>query len=156
MTKKYGLSAGDFWGSLSASAVILPQSMAFGVALLTAITGDAATGAMAGLVAAAVLSLFSGLARGTVGMISSPTGPTFVLLAGALSAMAAKGLAGEQVITGMVVLLVVTGIFQAMIGLTGGGKLIKFIPYPVVYGFITGSAILMVKSQLSPLQGGGV
>ncbi|MCP4042348.1 MAG: SulP family inorganic anion transporter, partial [Gammaproteobacteria bacterium] len=46
--------------------------------------------------------------------------------------------------------------FQAMIGLTGGGKLIKFIPYPVVYGFITGSAILMVKSQLSPLQGGGV
>ncbi len=156
MNKPLGFNLGDFWGSLSASAVVLPQSMAFGVALLATATGDAATGAMAGLVAAALLSLASGLARGTIGMVSAPTGPTFVLLAGALSAMAAKGLAGELLLAGMAILLVATGVLQALIGVTGGGKLIKFIPYPVVYGFITGSAILMVKSQLNPLQGGGM
>ncbi len=41
MTKRYGFSTGDFWGSLSASAVILPQSMAFGVALLAGVSAGA-------------------------------------------------------------------------------------------------------------------
>ena len=49
--------------------------------------------------------------------------------------------------------VVMTGIFQALIGLAGGGSLIKYIPYPVISGFLTGSAILMIMSQIKPLSG---
>jgi SulP family sulfate permease len=51
----------------------------------------------------------------------------------------------------MTVLVVMIGVAQVLIGLTGGGKLIKFIPYSVVVGFMSGSAILMLISQSGPL-----
>jgi SulP family sulfate permease len=47
-------------------------------------------------------------------------------------------------------------LFQIIIGLSGGGKLIKYIPYPVISGFLTGSAILMILSQMDPLSGKGL
>jgi len=150
-----GLQAGDIWGGMAAAAVILPQAMAFGVALLVPLGLDAGTGALTGLVAAAALSLASGLLGGTRGLISAPTGPTLVLVSGSLATLAAAGLAGPDLLTGLVALMVVTGFFQALIGLSGGGRLITFIPYPVVAGFMTGSAILMVKSQLAPVSGVG-
>ncbi|HKK16188.1 MAG TPA: SulP family inorganic anion transporter, partial [Gammaproteobacteria bacterium] len=49
-----------------------------------------------------------------------------------------------------------TGLFQIVIGIAGGGKLIKYIPYPVISGFLTGSAILMILSQMDPLSGKGI
>ena len=82
-----GSLGGDLWGGVAAAAVVLPQAMAFGVALLAPLGLDAATGALAGLGGAAALSLCSGLAGGTRGLISAPTGPVLVLLGGAGAAL---------------------------------------------------------------------
>ncbi len=150
-----GLRRDDVWAGIAAAAVVLPQAMAFGVALVGPAGVDAATGAFAGLVAAAALCLASGFAGGTRGLISAPTGPTLVLLAGAASQLTAAGLPGPGVLAGLAVVVILTGLFQMLIALTGGGRLIKFIPYTVVAGFMTGSAILMVLSQLEPLAGEG-
>ncbi len=147
--------AGDLWGGMAATAVVLPQAMAFGVALLAPVGIDPASGALAGLIGAASLSLCSGLSGGTQGLISAPTGPTLVLLVGVVTALSGGGLDTGGVLTGMAVVMVLTGIFQSLIGLSGGGRLIKYIPYPVVAGFMTGSAILMILSQLDPLSGEG-
>ncbi len=146
--------AGDVWGGLAASAVVLPQAMAFGVALFAHAGTPSATGALAGLIAAAILSLSSGLAGGTQGLVTAPTGPTLVLLAGAVAALAGTGLSGGALLTGLAAVLMAGGLFQFLIGLAGGGKLIKFIPYPVVTGFMTGTALLMAMSQVKPLSGG--
>jgi SulP family sulfate permease len=146
-----GRAADDAWAGVAAAAVVLPQAMAFGVALVGPAGVEAATGAFAGLVAAAALCLASGLAGGTRGLISAPTGPTLVLLTGAAAPLMNAGLSASGLLAGLAVVVVLTGLFQMLIALTGGGRLIKFIPYSVVAGFMTGSAILMVLSQLEPL-----
>jgi SulP family sulfate permease len=144
---------GDLWGGMAASAVVLPQALAFGVALLTPFGLDAARGALAGMIGTVFICTAAGITGGTRGLIASPTGPTLVLLTGALGAVAAAG--GADILLTMTAIVALTGIFQTFIGLSGGGGLIKYIPYPVVSGFMTGSALLMIKSQLDPMSGAG-
>jgi len=150
-----GPSAGDLWGALTATAILLPQAMAFGVTLFAVAGADAATGAYAGLVTTAALCLMSGLIGGAPGVISAPTGPALVLLTSALAALSAQGLAGASLLLGLAMVVVLAGGLQFLIGLSGGGKLIKYIPSPVISGFMTGSAILMIKSQLKAVTGAG-
>ena len=139
---------GDLWGGLSASAVMLPQATAFGIALWAPFSQNPATGAMAGLITAIALCFFSGLSRGTTGMVSSPTGPTMVLVAGALASLHSRGFSGSELFLNISIMLFLSGVMQILIGLSNGGRLIKFIPYPVVAGFMTGSALLMINSQI--------
>jgi SulP family sulfate permease len=150
------MSATSTWARESgagaaAAAVMLPQAMAFGVALFAVAGLGAGPGALAGIVGAAALCLGSGAMRGTSGLISGPTGPTLVLLSGAAATLVATGLDEGALLVGLTLTLIATGFFQLAVGLSGGGKLIKYIPHPVVSGFMTGSAILMIKSQAGPL-----
>jgi SulP family sulfate permease len=144
---------GDLWGGVAAAAVILPQAMAFGVALLAPAGVEASRGALTGLIGAAVLSAVAGVVGGTRGLISAPTGPVLVLITGALATLTGAAYGVDPFIA-LTALLLLTGLFQIGIGFTGGGNLIKYIPYPVVSGFMTGSALLMIKSQLTPLTPG--
>ncbi len=151
----HALTAGDFLGGLTATAVVLPQSMGLGVALFLNMGFDASAGALAGLVGAAVLSLFSGLAGATRGMISAPNGPVVTLLAVSLGAVAAEGVTGDSLLLALMAILLLTGLFQFLLGATGSGQLVKFIPYPVVAGLVTGIGMLMISSQTQPLSGAG-
>jgi SulP family sulfate permease len=146
--------AGDAWGGLSASALVLPQAMAFGITLWTPYFHDPAAAALSGLIAAACLCVASGVFFGTHGLVSAPTGPTLVLLSGVLASLAATGLGGTALMTATLVTVALAGAFQFLIGLLNMGHLIKFIPYPVVSGFMTGSAILMILSQTRAVMGG--
>jgi SulP family sulfate permease len=145
----------DIWGGLAAAAMLLPQAMAFGVALLVPFGVSPGVGALAGLIGAATLSFASGVAGGTQGIISSPTGPILILLGSALGLVSTDPANPLNVLTALTALVVTMGIIQILIGASGGGKLIKFIPYSVVVGFMTGSAILMIWSQLTPLSAKG-
>jgi SulP family sulfate permease len=151
-----GVTAGDIWGGMAASAVVLPQAMAFGVALYSPAGFNASQGAIAGLLGAAIMCTVSGFFGGTRGLISAPTGPILVLLGGALTSLSQSGTGNGELLVNLAILMICTGVFQILIGLTGGGKLIKYIPYPVISGFLTGSAILMILSQFTPLSGAGV
>ena len=146
----------DLWAGLTAAAVVLPQAMAFGVALFSPLGLSPASGALGGLVGAACLCLMSGLIGGTHGLISAPTGPSLVLLAGALAAATAVGVDAGSLPGALVAITVMAGAMQLALGAAGGGRLIKFIPYPVVAGFMTGAGILMMLSQVQPLSGGGL
>jgi len=148
------IQPGDAWGGLSASALVLPQAMAFGITLWTPYFHDPAAAALSGLIAAACLCIASGAFMGTRGLVSAPTGPTLVLLSGALATLAATGLSGQALMTAALVTVALAGGFQFLIGLLKMGHLIKFIPYPVVSGFMTGSAILMILSQSRAVMGG--
>ncbi len=152
---KKNIRMGDVWGGLSASALVLPQAMAFGIALWSPYTHDPAAAAMSGLVAAACLCTVSGLFRGTQGLVAAPTGPTLVLLTGVIAVLSIQGLSGDLLITATLLTVAMSGLFQLLIGSLKLGYLIKFIPYPVVSGFMTGSAILMILSQTGSVMGGG-
>lgn len=155
-TKTKYITMGDIWGGITSSSIILPQAMAFGVTFWGLFANDVATGALAGLIGAIALSLMSGLARGTRGMVSSPTGPTLVLLGGAVVTLQTQELSQSALLASIMAIIFLTGVFQLLIALSNSGKVIKYIPYPVVAGFMTGSAFLMVLSQNNALFAGEI
>lgn len=144
-------SIGDLWGGVAAASLVLPQAMAFGLALWLPIQGDSGAAALAGLITAALLSLASAIGRGSCGMVSAPTGPTLILLTAAAASYQAQGVQGEMMVTAVLLTLALAGVMQIAIGVLNLGAIIKFIPYPVVSGFMTGTAILMVLSQQGAL-----
>jgi SulP family sulfate permease len=116
---------------------------------------DASMGALAGLVGAATLSLVSGIPGATTGMISAPNGPVVMLLSASMASVAASGVAGEGLLLALLTILVLMGLFQFLLGVSGGGQLIKYIPYPAVAGIVTGIGLLMILSQVTTLSGSG-
>ena len=141
-------------GGGAAAAVILTQSMAFGVALYEPYVGSAGAGAAAGLVCAVALNLGAGIARGTTGMVSAPTGPVLVMLAAIAGHLSSRGLHGPDVISALAVVIILAGLAQCLIGLVDGGQVVKLVPVSIIAGFMTGSGILMMLSQLEPALGG--
>ena len=141
----------DAVAGIAAAAVLMTQAMAFGIALYEPHIGSASAGALAGLIGAAALSLFSSLSRGTAGMISGPTGPVMALLVAISTALASSGLSGSALVQGLAVVVVMAGGIQVLLGLTGAGRIVKLVPVPVVAGFMTGSGALMIESQIIPV-----
>jgi len=144
---------GEVSGGLGASAVLLPQALAIGVTLATSAGLDAGNGALYALITSAVVCLVTGLIGGAAGLVSGPTGPTLVLQTGALAAFASHGVEPAQSWLVLLVTVASAGGMVCLLALAGGGRLIKFIPFPVVSGFMTGSALLMVLSQLTVVRG---
>ena len=142
----------DLRGGLIGAAVVLPQATAFGVTVFAASLGTA-SGALAGLVGAIILLLISGGAGGAVGLISGPTGPSMALLSGTTVVLAAAGVAPASIAPALFAVTVLAGLMQGLIALAGGGRLMKFIPYPVIAGLTTGTGLLLIQSQFKLLLG---
>jgi len=138
----------DILGALAGTAVLLPQSMGLGVVLFSVMGLDASSGALAGILGAAVLSIVSGIFGATLGMLSAPNGPVTMLLVGIFSTMEAGGATSDAMSLTLSAILILTGVFQVIFSLFGGAKLVKYIPYPVVVGLVTGIGFLMIKSQI--------
>jgi SulP family sulfate permease len=138
--------------------VALPSSVAFGILVYTALGPDyAGQGAMAGLLGAAALGIFASLSGRTNGLISAPCAPAAAILA-ALIAGFISGAGGIQLPPAAIIPLValtalLSAAFQVVYGLLGGGRLIKFIPYPVVTGYLSGVGVLIAIGQLPKLFG---
>lgn len=150
--------SGDVWGGLAAMLVALPSSIAFGVVTYAALgQGYGGAGAMAGMLGAAALGLVAPLFGRTAGLISAPCAPAAVVLSGQVAVLLhgeiGNGTAPEQILA----LLALTALFaagvQIFFGVIGGGRLIKFIPYPVVSGYLSGVAVLIALGQLPKLFG---
>lgn len=131
---------GDVFGGLTAGVVALPLALAFGVA--------SGAGAAAGLYGAIALGLAAALLGGTRMQISGPTGPMTVVFASALVA-----LGGDLAMALGAVL--VGGLVQVGLGLLKAGGLVRFIPYPVVSGFMSGIGTIIILLQIAPLLGVG-
>lgn len=144
MAKTRGIG-GDLFGGVTAGIVALPLALAFGV--------QSGMGAIAGLYGAIFLGFFAAIFGGTPTQISGPTGPMTVVSAATVASIV--GLTGglEAAIPALVATFVLTGLFQVAMGVTGIGSLIKFIPYPVISGFMSGIGVIIILLQLYPALG---
>lgn len=142
----------DLRGGLIAAALVLPQAAAFGVTVFAPFLGTA-PGALAGLIGAILLLLISGAVGGAVGVISGPTGSSMVLLAGTVVILTASGLTPTAMVFALLAVTLLAGLIQLLIALAGGGRLMKYIPYPVIAGLATGTGLLLIQSQIKPLLG---
>jgi SulP family sulfate permease len=124
----------DVMAGISVAAVALPLSLAFGIA-------SGATAA-AGLVTAMVAGLVMGIFSGTPNQISGPTGAMSAVL---LLVARDYGLEGVWVTTLM------AGVMILLVGVLRLGRVVLFIPRPVVTGFTSGIAIVIFTGQVHNL-----
>ncbi|NOQ41007.1 MAG: STAS domain-containing protein [Desulfuromusa sp.] len=136
--RAYKRIVGDIFGGVTASVIALPLALAFGVA--------SGVGAQAGIYGAIILGFVAALAGGTKVQISGPTGPMTIVAASTLVLFH-----GDVSLLMAAVLL--TGLFQILLGLLKVGKFVKFVPYPVISGFMSGIGIIIILLQINPLLG---
>lgn len=144
--------AGEIWGGFASMLVALPSSIAYGVAVYTLLGPEyAAAGVRTGVVGAVVLGIVATALGGAPRLISSPCAPAGAVLgslAGGLLAQSGAPLGPAHIMALLLLLALLSGALQMAYGLVGGGRLIKFIPYPVVSGYLSAVGVLIFLSQL--------
>jgi SulP family sulfate permease len=119
--------------------VALPLSMAFSISA----GGSPAQGLYTAIGAGFVVSLLGGSKY----QIAGPTGAFVVIIFGVAAEHGMGGLAAAGLLAGLMLILM---------GLSGLGKFIKYIPYPVTTGFTTGIGVLIFSQQIKDFLGLGI
>lgn len=146
--------AGDFWGGLAAMLVALPSAIAFGVSIYSVLgASHVALGAMAGILGATAIGIVASTFGGTSRLISAPCAPA----AAVVTAFAIEALrSGTPVDTTLLLLTLlglIAGLIQILFGVLRLGLLIKYMPYTVVSGYLSGVGLIIIGSQVPKLLG---
>lgn len=146
--------AGDFWGGLAAMLVALPSAIAFGVTIYSPLGSSyAAMGALAGILGVTALGLLAPMLGGTNRLISAPCAPAAAVLSAFVIDFLHKGNPPEAAMLMLVLLALLAGAIQLLFGVAGLGRLIKYMPYPVVSGYLTGVGLYIIASQVPKFLG---
>ena len=121
----------DVLAGVTVGVVALPLALAFGI--------SSGVGAAAGLVTAVVAGLVAAVFGGSHVQVSGPTGAMAVVLA---PIVAQHGLGSIALVT------VVAGLVVLAAGVTGLGRAVTFIPWPVIEGFTLGIAMIIFLQQI--------
>ncbi|MBQ7743036.1 MAG: SulP family inorganic anion transporter [Bacteroidaceae bacterium] len=146
---------GDLFGGITAGVVALPLALAFGIQAFGGVDDPSAAsvGALAGLVGATMLGFFASMFGGTPSQISGPTGPMTVITASLISGIWASQQSMSAVLISMSLAGLFCGLFQILFGVIKIGKYVRYIPYPVLSGFMSGIGVIIILQQLYPLVG---
>ncbi len=137
---------GDLLGGMTGAIIALPMGLAFGI--------QSGLGAEAGLYTAIILAIVAAFIGGTKTLLSDPTGPMTIVAATVVSSALLVSEDNMQVALPIIMAtFVLTGVFQMIFGVLGIAKLVKFMPYPVVSGFMGGIGVIIIILQLFPLLG---
>ncbi len=121
----------EILSGLTVALALVPEAVAFAlIAGLSPLTG---------LYAAIVVGFVTSVLGGRPGMISGATGAIAVVLV-----VLAKSHGVEYIFA----TVVLAGFIQLSVGLLRLGQLIRFVPHPVIFGFVNGLAIIIFMSQL--------
>lgn len=159
MDRRSALS--EVWGGLAAMLVALPSAIAFGLVIYSPLgTRWAAQGAMAGIIGTIVIGLVAPVLGGTPRLVSAPCAPAAAVMAALVVELtSADGATGRsaldpaKVVVLLALVALLAGILQLLLGAAGGGRLIKYVPYPVVAGYLSGVGVTIVLGQLPRLLG---
>ncbi len=123
--------AKDLMAGLTVTAVALPLALAFGV--------SSGADAAAGLITAILAGLIIGALSGGFYQISGPTGAMAAILMSVVAHHSIQGVFAATLLAGVILLLA---------GLLRLGRLVSFIPAPVITGFTSGIAVIIALGQV--------
>lgn len=126
----------DLIAGITVGLVALPLAMAFGIA--SGVTPQA------GLYTAVVAGFLISALGGSRTQIGGPTGAFVVIVAGIVARFGMSGLA---------LVTLMAGVLLVIMGVTGLGAAVKFIPRPVIIGFTNGIALLIASTQIKDFLG---
>ena len=146
--------SGDIWGGFAAMLVALPSAVAFGVTILAPLGSQfTAQGAIAGILGVCFLGVIAALFGGTQKLISAPCAPAAAVLSALTIQMSAQGSAPAAILMTLFLVALVSSLVQVLFGVLRLGQLIRYMPYPVVSGYLSGVGLIIVASQLPKLLG---
>ncbi|HEY5900652.1 MAG TPA: SulP family inorganic anion transporter [Burkholderiales bacterium] len=147
---------GDLWGGLAAMLVAVPSAIAFGVTVFAPLgAGYAGQGAIAGMLGAAALGLVAAALGGAPRLVSAPCAPAAAVLAAFALETAQGGIAPDEALILLTLVGLLCGVLQVVFGALGLGRLIKYMPYPVVSGYLSGVGLIILASQIPKFLGSG-
>lgn len=126
----------DLMSGLIVGIVALPLALAFGIA--------SGVKPEQGIITAIIAGFIISFLGGSKVQIGGPTGAFIVIVYGVVQTHGIKGLLVATIIAG--VILVLLGVFKL-------GKIIKFIPYPIIVGFTSGIAVTIFTTQIADIFG---
>ena len=126
----------DLVAGITVGLVALPLAMAFSIA--SGLTPQA------GIYCAIVTGFLISALGGSTTQIGGPTGAFVVVIA---------GIVAVHGVDGLFMCTVMAGIILVIMGLTGMGSAVKYIPRPIVIGFTNGIAILIASTQIKDFFG---
>ncbi|MFT5973458.1 MAG: SulP family sulfate permease, partial [Cryomorphaceae bacterium] len=136
----------DLFGGLTSGVVALPLALAFGE--------QSGLGPAAGLYGAAFIAFFASFFGGTPTQISGPTAPmtalSMIVVAGLIQTFEGRL---NEALPVIFMVFFLAGIFQIVLGVLKLGTYIRFIPYTVVSGFMTGIGVIILVTQIPPALG---
>lgn len=126
----------DLMAGLIVGIVALPLALAFGIA--SGVTPEQ------GIITAIIAGFIISFLGGSRVQIGGPTGAFIVIVYGVVQTHGVKGLLVATIIAGII--LVLLGVFKL-------GKIITFIPYPIIVGFTSGIAVTIFTTQIADIFG---
>ena len=146
--------AGDFWGGFAAMLVALPSAIAFGVTIYASLGGSyGAYGALAGILGATAMGLVASAMGGTNRLISAPCAPAAAVLTAFAIERINQGTDPAAVAVLLAAVGLTAGVLQVVFGGVGLGRLIKYMPYPVVSGYLSGVGLYIIFGQVPKFLG---
>ena len=129
---------GDIFGGVTSTVVALPFALSFGVA--------SGMGAAAGLYGAIAVGFFAALFGGTRTVISGPAPSMTVAMAVIVTTHATN-------LTEALIIVVLGGLLQMLLGALGAGRFVVYTPYVVVSGFMSGIGVIIMTIEVLPFLG---
>lgn len=126
----------DLIAGVTVGLVALPLAMAFAIA--------SGLSPQAGIYCAIVTGFLISALGGSNVQIGGPTGAFVVVV---------SGIVATHGLTGLFMCTMMAGVMMVLLGATGTGTAVKFIPRPVVIGFTNGIAILIASTQIRDFLG---
>lgn len=128
----------DAFAGLTGATIVLPQGVAF--AAIAGLPPEY------GIYTAMITPIVAAIFGSSWHAVSGPTTAMSALVFGALSGLYEPG--SGDFINAAIVLALLVGVFQLMMGLVRLGGIIDFVSHSVMVGFVTGAALLIALSQL--------
>lgn len=126
----------DIIAGLTVAVIALPLAMALGIA--------SGTSPDRGLVTAVIAGFLISMLGGSRVQIGGPTGAFVVVVFNVIA---------QHGYDGLLIATIMAGIILVVAGYAGAGRVIRYIPYPVITGFTAGIAVIIATSQLRDLLG---
>ena len=136
-------SRGDVFGGISAGIVALPLCLAFG-----AISGLGPEAGLYGAIAAGILAAIFG---GSKVLVTGPTNPMTLVAATVVAANTPPG--GTINLAVVMTAFLLAGALQVLLGVLRLGGFVRYVPYPVISGFMSGIGVIIIIQQLYPIVG---
>jgi SulP family sulfate permease len=126
----------DLVAGITVGLVALPLAMAFSI--------SSGLSPQAGIYCAVVTGFLISALGGSKTQIGGPTGAFVVVVAGIIA---------KYGVDGLFMCTMMAGVLLVVLGITGMGTAVKFIPRPIVVGFTNGIALLIASTQLKDFFG---